>query len=259
MPATLVLPTKGFAVGSPRTASPALTVGQVARSARVMVRGDTIADRAAELSRQEAMIIRQRGLPMTIPVTMAAPIRTTMTTAAISRCLLGRRFRRARPWSARGRMITWGQGQSRGRRHPHPSQNFAAGRFSFPHRGHSIAAPPASRQLSVPKSAPTLAPREAGGQPHWVGWRLATLMASNTNEEPPRLLTEEVGMPWRETAPMAERMRFVTDWERDLYSDGTIVDSIGHPVASPFSGPTRRARPSITGGTAPGAAALGRP
>ena len=25
-------------------------------------------------------------------------------------------------------------------------------------------------------------------------------------------------MPWRETAPMKERMRFVTDWERDLYS-----------------------------------------
>ena len=24
-------------------------------------------------------------------------------------------------------------------------------------------------------------------------------------------------MPWRETAPMKERMRFVTDWERDLY------------------------------------------
>jgi putative transposase len=24
-------------------------------------------------------------------------------------------------------------------------------------------------------------------------------------------------MPWRETAPMAERMWFVTDWERDLY------------------------------------------
>jgi transposase-like protein len=25
-------------------------------------------------------------------------------------------------------------------------------------------------------------------------------------------------MPWRETAPMKERMRFVTEWERDLYS-----------------------------------------
>ena len=24
-------------------------------------------------------------------------------------------------------------------------------------------------------------------------------------------------MPWMETAPMKERMRFVTDWERDLY------------------------------------------
>ncbi len=25
-------------------------------------------------------------------------------------------------------------------------------------------------------------------------------------------------MPWTETAPMKERMRFVTDWERGLYS-----------------------------------------
>src|SRR5436309_2408246 len=25
-------------------------------------------------------------------------------------------------------------------------------------------------------------------------------------------------MPWRETAPMKERLRFVTDWERALYS-----------------------------------------
>lgn len=25
-------------------------------------------------------------------------------------------------------------------------------------------------------------------------------------------------MPWRKTAPMSERMRFVTDWERNLYS-----------------------------------------
>src|SRR5712691_8496748 len=25
-------------------------------------------------------------------------------------------------------------------------------------------------------------------------------------------------MPWTETAPMKERMRFVTDWERDLYA-----------------------------------------
>src|SRR5262245_51238219 len=25
-------------------------------------------------------------------------------------------------------------------------------------------------------------------------------------------------MPWTETAPMNERMRFVTDWERELYS-----------------------------------------
>jgi hypothetical protein len=29
---------------------------------------------------------------------------------------------------------------------------------------------------------------------------------------------QEVSMPWTETAPMRERMRFVTDWERDLYS-----------------------------------------
>jgi hypothetical protein len=32
------------------------------------------------------------------------------------------------------------------------------------------------------------------------------------------LLTGEVSMPWTETAPMTKRMRFVTDWERDLYS-----------------------------------------
>jgi putative transposase len=42
-----------------------------------------------------------------------------------------------------------------------------------------------------------------------------------------RLLTEEVGMPWRETAPMAERMRFVTDWERDLYSMVELCDRYG--------------------------------
>jgi putative transposase len=34
-------------------------------------------------------------------------------------------------------------------------------------------------------------------------------------------------MPWRETAPMAERMRFVTDWERDLYSMVELCDRYG--------------------------------
>src|SRR5438093_1537809 len=34
-------------------------------------------------------------------------------------------------------------------------------------------------------------------------------------------------MPWTETAPMNERMRFVTDWERDLYSMGDLCERYG--------------------------------
>src|SRR5712692_4018033 len=34
-------------------------------------------------------------------------------------------------------------------------------------------------------------------------------------------------MPWRETAPMKERMRFVTDWERDLYSMVELCERYG--------------------------------
>src|SRR5712692_6184548 len=34
-------------------------------------------------------------------------------------------------------------------------------------------------------------------------------------------------MPWRETAPMKERMRFVTDWERDLYSTVELCERYG--------------------------------
>jgi putative transposase len=34
-------------------------------------------------------------------------------------------------------------------------------------------------------------------------------------------------MPWRETAPMAERMRFVTDWERYLYSMTELCQRYG--------------------------------
>src|SRR5215470_4885988 len=34
-------------------------------------------------------------------------------------------------------------------------------------------------------------------------------------------------MPWRETAPMKERMRFVTDWERDLYSVVELCERYG--------------------------------
>jgi putative transposase len=34
-------------------------------------------------------------------------------------------------------------------------------------------------------------------------------------------------MPWRETAPMKERMRFVTDWERDLYSMAELCERYG--------------------------------
>src|SRR5262249_20075942 len=34
-------------------------------------------------------------------------------------------------------------------------------------------------------------------------------------------------MPWRETAPMAERMRFVTDWERSLYSMTELCERYG--------------------------------
>src|SRR2546422_103296 len=34
-------------------------------------------------------------------------------------------------------------------------------------------------------------------------------------------------MPWTETAPMAERMRFVTDWERDLYSMVELCERYG--------------------------------
>src|SRR5262249_18599240 len=34
-------------------------------------------------------------------------------------------------------------------------------------------------------------------------------------------------MPWRETAPMAERMRFVTDWERSLYSMTELCQRYG--------------------------------
>ncbi len=34
-------------------------------------------------------------------------------------------------------------------------------------------------------------------------------------------------MPWTETAPMNERMRFVTDWERDLYSMVELCERYG--------------------------------
>ncbi len=34
-------------------------------------------------------------------------------------------------------------------------------------------------------------------------------------------------MPWRETAPMKERMRFVTDWERDLFSMVELCERYG--------------------------------
>src|SRR2546425_13324319 len=34
-------------------------------------------------------------------------------------------------------------------------------------------------------------------------------------------------MPWRETAPMKERMRYVTDWERDLYSMVELCERYG--------------------------------
>src|SRR2546426_8823157 len=34
-------------------------------------------------------------------------------------------------------------------------------------------------------------------------------------------------MPWTETAPMNERMRFVTDWERDLYSMVALCERYG--------------------------------
>jgi putative transposase len=34
-------------------------------------------------------------------------------------------------------------------------------------------------------------------------------------------------MPWMETAPMKERMRFVTDWERDLYSMVELCERYG--------------------------------
>jgi hypothetical protein len=37
----------------------------------------------------------------------------------------------------------------------------------------------------------------------------------------------EVSMPWTETAPMKERMRFVTDWERDLYSMVELCERYG--------------------------------
>ncbi|MGH2362568.1 MAG: helix-turn-helix domain-containing protein, partial [bacterium] len=34
-------------------------------------------------------------------------------------------------------------------------------------------------------------------------------------------------MPWTETAPMKERMRFVTDWERALYSMVELCERYG--------------------------------
>src|SRR3989304_4768537 len=34
-------------------------------------------------------------------------------------------------------------------------------------------------------------------------------------------------MPWTETAPMKERMRFVTDWERGLYSMVELCERYG--------------------------------
>ena len=34
-------------------------------------------------------------------------------------------------------------------------------------------------------------------------------------------------MPWTETAPMKERMRFVTDWEGDLYSMVELCERYG--------------------------------
>ena len=34
-------------------------------------------------------------------------------------------------------------------------------------------------------------------------------------------------MPWTETAPMNERMRFITEWERDLYSMVELCERYG--------------------------------
>src|SRR6266496_3911446 len=43
-------------------------------------------------------------------------------------------------------------------------------------------------------------------------------------------------MPWRETAPMKERMRFVTDWERDLYSMVELCERYGVSRTTDFKG-----------------------
>src|SRR2546422_10436213 len=49
-------------------------------------------------------------------------------------------------------------------------------------------------------------------------------------------------MPWTETAPMKERMRFVTDWERDLYSMVELCERYGVSRKTGYKWPRGRRR-----------------
>src|SRR3989442_4982380 len=49
-------------------------------------------------------------------------------------------------------------------------------------------------------------------------------------------------MPWTETAPMNERMRFVTDWERDLYSMVELCERYGVSRKTGYKWPRGRRR-----------------
>ena len=86
----------GSATSPLPTATPNM-LGGVACSVAVAPAGSAIAARAAEVSRQEAMIRCQPGLAMTIPEITPSPVATAPIAAAISRRLAGGLLRRGRP------------------------------------------------------------------------------------------------------------------------------------------------------------------
>ena len=103
-----------------------ITLGGVACSGAVAPVGGVITARAAELSRQAAMIRCQPGLAMTTPEITPSPVATTPIAAAISRRLAGGGLCRGRPTRSEPMAA---RGQSRGRTQPHSSQNLAPGPF----------------------------------------------------------------------------------------------------------------------------------
>ena len=61
-------------------------------------------------------------------------------------------------------------------------------------------------------------------------------------------------MPWKETDPMKERMKFVSEWERRWNeTEGRVnVAELSHPQQPPWRSPSVETdREGDTGGTAP--------